>query len=351
MTVLDQAYTRRRFLQLSGAVGATVGLGGVLSACNLGGTQGGTFNWLTWGDHYIDSQLKKIEESDKIIANISELAGNAEGFAKLKEVKGQLDMISGDALWVPNAYNKEGLIEPFDINDLKVASQLYPFAREFKIWTTPEGYLGYPFGWSPISIYYNPKYVDPAPDSWAVLLDPKYKGHIVMSNPSTSGTAYLLLASHAARLGVDKMWPYYDAIDKNLSQVTKSGGAPGRMAASGETPIGIALAYEVEVAKKQGAAIDVIYPNDGVAWTFEGNALVKGAKNPQNAKRFLDWAVSKSAMASYASWRGAGIARGDVAVAGQKISEMNLINIDFVKAGDPAYKDRLVKRWLEKFSK
>jgi len=25
--------------------------------------------------------------------------------------------------------------------------------------------------------------------------------------------------------------------------------------------------------------------------------------------------------------------------------------IDFVKAGDPQYKDRLVKRWLEKFSK
>ncbi len=189
------------------------------------------------------------------------------------------------------------------------------------------------------------------PRSWADLLDPKYKGHLVMSNPSTSGTAYLLLASHAARLGEDKMWSYYDAIDKNLSQVTKSGGAPGRMAASGETPIGIALAYEVEVAKKQGAAIDVIYPNDGVAWTFEGNALVKGAKNPQNARRFLDWAVSKSAMASYGSWRGAGISRPDVAVAGQKISEMNLINIDFVKAGDPRYKDRLVKRWLEKFSK
>jgi iron(III) transport system substrate-binding protein len=189
------------------------------------------------------------------------------------------------------------------------------------------------------------------PRSWADLLDPKYKGHIVMSNPSTSGTAYLLMASHAARLGEDKMWQYYDALDRNLSQVTKSGGAPGRMAASGETPIGIALAYEVEVAKKQGAAIAVIYPNDGVAWTFEGNALVKGAKNPQNARRFLDWAVSKSAMAAYGQWRGAGIARPDVPVTGQKLSEMNLINIDFVKAGDPAYKDRLVKRWLEKFSK
>ena len=189
------------------------------------------------------------------------------------------------------------------------------------------------------------------PRSWADLLDPKYKGHIVMSNPSTSGTAYLLLASHAARLGEDRMWEYYDALDKNLSQVTKSGGAPGRMAASGETPIGIALAYEVEVAKKQGAPIDVIWPSDGVPWTFEGNGLVKGAKNPQNAKRFLDWAVSKSAMASYAEWRGTGISRSDVPVSGPKITDMKLIDIDFVKAGDPQYKDRLVKRWLEKFSK
>jgi iron(III) transport system substrate-binding protein len=191
----------------------------------------------------------------------------------------------------------------------------------------------------------------PPPRSWADLLDPKYKGHIVMSNPSTSGTAYLLLASHAARLGEDRMWDYYDAIDKNLSQVTKSGGAPGRMAASGETPIGIALAYEVEVAKKQGAAIDVIWPSDGVPWTFEGNGLVKGAKNPQNAKRFLDWAVSKTAMTSYAEWRGTGITRTDVPVSGPKITDMKLIDLDFVKAGDPQYKDRLVKRWLEKFSR
>src|SRR5919198_259676 len=191
----------------------------------------------------------------------------------------------------------------------------------------------------------------PPPRSWADLLDPKYKGHIVMSNPSTSGTAYLLLASHAARLGEDKMWQYYEALDRNLSEVHKSGGAPGRMAASGETPIGIALAYEVEVAKKQGAPIDVIWPSDGVPWTFEGNALVRGAKHPQNARRFLDWAVSKSAMDAYVKWRGSGITRSDVPVGGAKISDMNLIPIDFVKAGDPAYKDQLVKRWQEKYSK
>jgi iron(III) transport system substrate-binding protein len=180
-------------------------------------------------------------------------------------------------------------------------------------------------------------------------VDPKYKGHIVMSNPSTSGTAYLLLAAHVARVGEDKAFGYYTALDKNLSQVTKSGGAPGRMAASGETPIGVALAYEVERAKKQGAPIDVIFPGDGVAWTFEGNGLVKGAKNPQNARRFLDWAISKSAMEAYASWRGTGITRPDIAVSGTKISEMNLINLDFVWAAEQ--KERLVKKWQAQFAR
>src|SRR5262245_29616704 len=187
------------------------------------------------------------------------------------------------------------------------------------------------------------------PRTWADLLDPKYKGHIVMSNPSTSGTAYLLLASHVSRLGEDKAFAYYEALDKNLSQVTRSGGAPGRMAAAGETPIGVALAYEVEVARKQGAPIDVIFPSDGVAWTFEADALVKGAKNPQNARRFLDWAIGRSAMTASAGWRGAGITRPDVPVTGQKIGDMNLINLDFVKAAED--KDRLVRKWLEKFSR
>jgi iron(III) transport system substrate-binding protein len=138
-------------------------------------------------------------------------------------------------------------------------------------------------------------------------------------------------------------------LDKNISQVTQSGGAPGRMAAAGETLIGIALAYEVEMARKQGAPIDVIFPSDGVAWTFEANALVKGAPHPVNARRFLDWAVSKSAMQAYAQWRGTGITRADVPVQGPKLTDMNLINLDFMQAA--AEKDRLVQQWLAQFSR
>jgi spermidine/putrescine-binding protein len=213
MSGTDLYLSRRRFLQASAAMGAAVGLGGITVACSGlgGGTQGGTFNWMTWGDHYIDSQLKKIEDSDKIVANISELAGNAEGYAKLKEVKGQLDMMSADALWVRDAYYKDGLVKPFDLKSLKVSEQLFPFAREFEIWTTPQGYLGYPFGWSPISIYYDPAKVTGDPDSWEVILDPKYKGRVVVENQPEEIVAYMARAS-----GFDKP---YDLTDEQLGTV------------------------------------------------------------------------------------------------------------------------------------
>lgn len=300
---------------------------------------------------YEENELKDFwEQFKKDLPDLAAKASYVRGSTgpTMAKIEAERANPQADVIWgVFNDYltgaAKKGLLEPYAAKD----SQLLParFKHPENMW---QGVTLLTVAFATNQKKMSELKLAP-PRSWAELIDPKYKGHVVMSNPSTSGTAYLLLASHVARLGEDKAFEYYAVLDKNLSQVTKSGGAPGRMAASGETPIGIALAYEVEMAKKQGAPLDVIFPSDGVAWTFEGDALVKGAKNPQNARRFLDWALSKWAMEAYAKWRGTAITRPDVAVAGPKVSDLNLINVDFVKAAEE--KDRLVKKWLEKFSR
>ena len=98
--------------------------------------------------------------------------------------------MSGDALSVPDAYHEEGLIEPFDVDELQVSSRSSsPFARIPHL-VDPRGLPRIPVGWSPISIYYNPKFVSP-PDSWQVLLDPKYKGRVVVENQPEEIVAYM----------------------------------------------------------------------------------------------------------------------------------------------------------------
>ena len=172
MDPLSNRLSRRRFLQVVGRRGRGAGprraQRGVSASAPRAALQLDDLE-----RPLLPEQLDAVEAATGIPPNISELAGNAEGYTRVREVGGQLDMISGDALWVPKYY-EDGLIDAWDINELEVAKTLYPIAREFPWWTMPEGYLGYPFGWSPVQIYYDPANVSPAPDSWEVLLDPKY---------------------------------------------------------------------------------------------------------------------------------------------------------------------------------
>jgi len=56
--------SRRRFLQVSAVAGAAVALGGVAAACTTGASKKtGTFNWMTWSDHYYDTQLDEIKKA------------------------------------------------------------------------------------------------------------------------------------------------------------------------------------------------------------------------------------------------------------------------------------------------
>jgi len=54
-------------------------------------------------------------------------------------------------------------------------------------------------------------------------------------------------------------------------------------------------------------------------------------------------------MDAYVKWRGSGITRPDISVTGAKVTDLKLIPLDFVWAAEQ--KDRLVKKWLEKFSR
>ena len=105
--------------------------------------------------------------------DVSLFADNSEALLKVQQVGGaQLDMVSADALWIPRFY-EEGLIEPFDLWELDCAKGLFDVALNIPFWKTEDGLdLAFPFGWSPVMIGYNPKYVTPEPDSWQVLGTP-----------------------------------------------------------------------------------------------------------------------------------------------------------------------------------
>lgn len=149
------------------------------------------------------------------------------------------------------------------------------------------------------NIYEAKKHNLPQPTSWADLLDPVYKGHLVMPNPASSGTGFLDVSSWMQIMGEDKAWEFMDGLHENIGVYTHSGSKPCKMAAKGEFPIGISFAYKGAQLKSKGAPIEVIAPKEGLGWDVEAFGIIKSSQNKDAAKRFADWSVTKDANVIY----------------------------------------------------
>jgi spermidine/putrescine transport system substrate-binding protein len=217
----DHLITRREALR-TGAVGAGA-LGLAAYGTSIARASGGsnalykqktpvTLNMLTWNDHYYPStQLPAIKKQTGISVNVTLGSDDGAMFIKAQQ-SAQYDIVSADALWVPY-YHKHGLSQAFDIHDIPASKDLFPVSREFPFWKGGGGYLGYPRAWSALRIYYNPKYVHPAPTSYHVLLEPKYAGKFVRENQPTDIMAEAGLATGAKEP--------YNMTDRELSRATE----------------------------------------------------------------------------------------------------------------------------------
>ncbi|MGL4864953.1 MAG: putative 2-aminoethylphosphonate ABC transporter substrate-binding protein [Cetobacterium sp.] len=187
------------------------------------------------------------------------------------------------------------------------------------------------------------------PKNFADLLKPEYRGLISMPNPASSGTGFLTVSALVQLLGEEQAWQYMADLDKNMGVYTHSGSKPAKTAASGEYPIGISYGYPGIKIKNEGAPINVYFPSEGSGWDSEANALINKKDIKDEAKIFLDWAISEEAMAMYA--KSYAIVSREMDVKPPKGFPENpisqLIANDFSWAA--ANKERVLSTWEAKF--
>lgn len=143
----------------------------------------------------------------------------------------------------------------------------------------------------------------PMPTSWEDLAKPVYKGEIVIPSPAASGTGYLQIVALLQGLGQDKGWSLLKDLDKNVAQYTPSGSRPCKMARAGEYAIGVSFAFPAMQSIEEGYPVKMVIPKQWVGYELEASGLMKTAKNPADAKRFLDWTLSPQAGALYSQYK------------------------------------------------
>lgn len=301
--LFEERMTRGRVLRL-GAIGA---LGAIAAGC--GGSSSGssgigsatgrsdqpvTLNWLTWSDHYANDQLAAVKRLTNEQGRPQLFSDNADAYLKIKQTGSQFDIVSGDALWVPK-YHKDGLTQSFDLSELPVSKQLYSIARDFSFWKDGSNYMGYPFSWSTVQIYYNPQYVKTKPDSWHALLDSKYKGKISLENIPTDMMAIAGKATGAkdpysmstAQIADAKNW--LKEFKPNVLKLASQNNEVVRALADGSAWIGITnLGTDDRVKDAGGPEVKPAYPKEGTIGFIDSEQIVKASKNHDAFARFVN---------------------------------------------------------------
>jgi iron(III) transport system substrate-binding protein len=188
----------------------------------------------------------------------------------------------------------------------------------------------------------------PEPKCWSDLLNPKFQDEVQVADPNSSGTSYTLLATIIQLMGEDKGFEYLKGLHKNINQYTKSGAAPAKAAALGETTIGITFMHDMVTMVVDGAPIQVVAPCEGTGYEIGSMSIVKGAKNLDNAKKFYDWALTPEAQklgAQAKSYQVPSNKNTPVPPQAPKLSDIKLINFDFAKYGSSAERTRLLSKW------
>ncbi|MDX2272953.1 MAG: putative 2-aminoethylphosphonate ABC transporter substrate-binding protein [Cyanobacteriota bacterium] len=258
----------------------------------------------------------------------------------------QADAIWGLAATSLLVADQQGMLEPFAPDGL---DRILP---EFRDSQDPPHWVG-------IDTYFSAFCVNtvelkkrnlPMPTSWADLTKPDYQGQIVMSNPASSGTGFLSVATLLQMKGEAEGWKYLDALHQNIAQYMHSGSKPCRTAGAGEYVIGISFDYRAIKQKADGEPIQPVFPAEGSGWEVEANALVKKAAIKESAKTFLSWAISDEIMQEYAKSFPVTAAKTDVAIPegypADPVAQLFKGN-DLKWAA--ANRERILKQWTEKY--
>jgi iron(III) transport system substrate-binding protein len=241
----------------------------------------------------------------------------------------------------------EGLLEEYKSPKL---AELHPWAvrlAELSKFRTAGIYLG------ALGVGYNTEVLRkkgiPEPKCWADLLDARFKDEVQIADPNSSGTAYVMLATIVQLMGEEQGFAYLKALHRNVNQYTKSGIAPVKSTASGETGVGIAFMHDMVTMQVQGAPIRTIAPCEGTGYEIGAVSLIKGRKNTDAARRFIDWTLSAEAQ------KVVGIDQNIYSIPSNKaapvhpnapkIAAIKLINYDSAKYGSSAERNRLLKKW------
>jgi iron(III) transport system substrate-binding protein len=182
------------------------------------------------------------------------------------------------------------------------------------------------------------------PKTWKDLFAPQWKGKVVMANPEKSGSAY------AQAYGIYKLYGF-EGIQMliNNAKILDSSSLIYKGVAAGEYPLGVTMEYAAYRYIEGGDQnVGIIYPADGAFMAPEALGIVKNCPHPAEARKFVDYLLSKKVVDEIFAKFSRRPARPDAA----EVEGLPAVNkIPLLKSYDTmeanALEKEILKKWKE----
>ena len=300
--------TRRRFLTTTAALGVTAGAAGLGAPGILTRAQAAQPSKpdeiivRAWGGAWLDAIKTGVSEPFTEMTGIKvrhDLTEDNEIQPKIWSAVQQNRIPPLHVNWdtTTNATKSALRGVTVDLSDLDNLDGLLPTAE-------PLGVDGWPivnvYSYVYVLAYRQEAFPDGAPDSWDVLLDPKYKGRIALYDDGIGFTPVAVMLGGGSMSDIpDNMQPAWDYYEKLKQQKPLLGEDPDFTSwfQQGEIDLACTIITNARAAKQKGIAVDWTVPEERAK--VDTDSLWVPKELPENetywAKQYINFAVSAEA--------------------------------------------------------
>lgn len=225
-------------------------------------------------EYQVEVEFKSFSDTGPILSQL----------AQEKKVP-QADVVMGlDNNYLPKALEL-GVLEPYKPQAVDRIRPDLIFDPEFNL---------IPFDYGYVVFNYDSERLAQVPNSHRDLLDPSYKGQIIIENPLTSSPGQVFLLTTIALYGEDGYLDYWRALKPNLLTITPGWDEAYGIFTSGEAPLVVSYGASpvYHFLYEDSERYKALVLDDGAYAQIEGIGIVKDTPYQKNARRLVDYVLS-----------------------------------------------------------
>lgn len=256
-------------------------------------TSTGSLKVYNWGEYMDPQVLELFEKETGISVTYDEYETNESMYPIIAKGAADYDLICPSDYMIQKM-SDEGLLEPINWsripNAKNIDDQYFEFARGYDENNT----YSMPYLWGTVGILYNKKMVKGPIDSWGVLWDTRYQDDILMQKSVRDAFGVVLKYLGYSLNTTDEA--QLDEAKQKLLEQKHSGVVQAYVVdevrdkmIAGEAAMGVIYSGEALTCMEENEDLAYVIPKEGSNLWMDNFAIVKGAKNKENAEKFLNF--------------------------------------------------------------